>query len=154
MCVSFQCASVLLQVKKGSEHTKGVKCADDVAGCWAKGILVQVLVLEAVHGGVRARIRVGTVVGALPSHGWPRERETSFRSEGCRVRSRLRSWVGSSCSAGRSKLVVERSVAPRGLAGDPLCAHFQKSRKLSPRPQICLLRDPDHAIEPSVERWA
>lgn len=77
MCVSFQCASILLRVRRGAEHTKGVKCADDVAGCWAKGILVQVLLLEAVHGAVRARIRIGTVVGALPSHGWPRERPLS-----------------------------------------------------------------------------
>lgn len=54
----------------------------------------------------------------------------------------------------RLKLVVKRSVAPRGLAADPRCAHFRKNGNLSPRRHIWLLRDLDYAIEPSVERWA
>lgn len=61
---------------------------------------------------------------------------------------------GSSCSVGRLRLAVERRVAPRDLAADPQCAHFQKSCDLSPRPHKCLLRSLDHAIEPSVEKWA
>lgn len=61
------------------EHTEGIECADDIARCRAKGILVQVLVLEAIHGAVGACIRIGTLVGALPSHGWLRERPLSGR---------------------------------------------------------------------------
>lgn len=80
-CVSSQGNSVLLGLRERVEHTEGVKCADDAARSWAKGIVVQILVLEAVHGVVGARIWVGTVVGTLPSHRWPRERPLSGRKD-------------------------------------------------------------------------
>lgn len=43
---------------------------------------------------------------------------------------------------------VGRELAPRDFGSRPRICAIPKSRNLSPRPHICLLRDLDHAIEP------
>jgi hypothetical protein len=57
---------------------------------------------------------------------WLAEGETSFRSEGYRVGSRLCGWIGSLCSVRWSKVSVER-VAPRDFGSRPtVCATPEK----------------------------
>lgn len=52
------------------------------------------------------------------------------------------------------KVSVERGLAPRDFGSRPAMCARPKSRNLSPRPHICLLRDMGHAIEPFVEERA
>lgn len=51
-------------------RTECIECADNIASTWAKGIIFETLVLEAIQGTLGVRVWVRVVVRALPSHGW------------------------------------------------------------------------------------